>query len=447
METFNDIWQGVLSYCRTKINETAFNLWLSPIEILDFTNNKVQLHFSNAFRKNTVVGQYGNLLSEAFESICGFPVSIEYLCPEDFLTKEEKNQQDLEDFKNDTFTFDNFIVGPSNKFAYTAAKAIAADPGGQISKGRSHSNYNPLFIYGNSGLGKTHILNAISYEVKRNYPDMKVVYVKTEDFANEFISCLGRKTVDEFHNKYRNNIDVFLVDDIQFIAGKTQTEEEFFHTFNSLVDNGKQVVLTSDRPPKEIQSLTDRLRSRFVSGLLADIQSPEYETRCAIIKRKAELLDFNNIPQNVVEYIAERIKSNIRQLEGITKKLQAMCIFGNQEPTIALAQMAIKDILNDTQPLPVTINRIVDEVSRTTGVSVEDIYGKKQKANISRARKMCFYIIRETTNMSFEAIGAEFGKDHSTVMYNIDKFGELIKTDSTLNSQVSDIINNIKDEQ
>lgn len=446
METYEDLWQNVLAYCKEKINETAFDLWLSPIEIMNFENGIAQLHFSNAFRKNTVVGQYGSLLDEAFEKICGFPVYVAYFSPEDFMTEAEKNRQDLFDLKNDTFTFDNFIVGPSNKFAYTAAKAIAADPGGQISKGRSLSNYNPLFIYGNSGLGKTHILNAISYEVQRNYPDMKVVYIKTEDFANEFISCLGKKTVDEFHEKYRNNIDVFLVDDIQFIAGKTQTEEEFFHTFNSLVDNGKQVVLTSDRPPKEIQSLTDRLRSRFVSGLLADIQTPEYETRCAIINRKAELLDFK-IPDNVIQYIAERIKSNIRQLEGITKKLHAICTFGDQQPTIALAQTAIKDILNDIQPLPVTISRIVDEVSRTTGISVEDIYSRKRTADVSIARKMCFYIIREVTNMSYKNIGKEFDRDHSTVLYNIEEIENQIKTDSTLNSRVSDIINNIKDYQ
>lgn len=447
MENFKELWQSVLAYCKERTTETAYNLWLSQIEILSFDSGVAKLSFLNDFKKKTVVGQYGDLISEAFEKVCGFPVGIFYVCPEDLLEEKKKNQFDLENFKNDIFTFDNFIVGPSNKFAYTAAKAIAADPGGQISRGNNLANYNPLFIYGNSGLGKTHILNAISYEVKRNYPDMKVVYVKTEDFANEFISCLGKRTVDEFHEKYRNNIDVFLVDDIQFIAGKTSTEEEFFHTFNSLVDNGKQVVLTSDRPPKEIHSLTDRLCSRFVSGLLADIQTPEYETRCAIIKRKAELLDFD-IPDNVVNYIAERIKSNIRQLEGITKKIHAICTFGNQLPTISIAQTAIKDILNDVQPLPITINRIVDEVSRTTGVSVEDIYSKKRTANVSDARKMCFYIIREITGMSYEAIGKEFNNmDHSSVLYNIQKMEKLLKTDSTLNSHVLDIINNIKDNQ
>ncbi|MBQ9531263.1 MAG: chromosomal replication initiator protein DnaA [Eubacterium sp.] len=445
MDNFNELWQSVLAYCKERITNTAYDLWLSKIEIEGFENGKATLSFSNEFKKNTVISQYGELLNEAFEKICGFPVEIIYKSPEDYITEETKNNQGLEDLKNDILTFDNFIVGPSNKFAYTAAKAIAADPGGQLNRSNNLTNYNPLFIYGNSGLGKTHILNAISYEIKKNFSDMKVLYIKAEEFANEFISCLGKHTVDDFHEKYRNNIDVFLVDDIQFIAGKTSTEEEFFHTFNSLVDNGKQVVLTSDRPPKEIHSLADRLRSRFVSGLLADIQTPEYETRCAIIKRKAELLNFS-IPDNVVNYIAERIKSNIRQLEGTTKRLQAMCVFSNQVPTISLAQTAIKDIIQDVQPLPITINRIVEEVSRTTGVSVEDIHSKKRTANISNARKMCIYIIREITGMSYEAIGKEFNDmDHSSVLYNIQKMEKLIKVDSNLNSHVLDIINNIKD--
>ena len=447
MDNIDELWENVLAYCEERVTDTAYHLWLESIELGNFEGCIAFLNFPNSFKKNTVKDQYNELMEEAFEAVCGFPVLVEYVSPETFLTDKEKNALDLKDFKNEIFTFDNFIVGPSNKFAYTAAKAIAADPGGQIAGANTVATYNPLFIYGNSGLGKTHLLNAISYEVKRNYPDMKVVYVKSEEFANEFISCLGKHTVDEFHEKYRNNIDVFLVDDIQFIAGKIQTEEEFFHTFNALVDNGKQVVLTSDRPPKEIHSLTDRLRSRFVSALLADIQSPEYETRCAIIKRKAELLNFE-VPDNVVAYIAERIKSNIRQLEGITKKLQANSSFGGGgTPTIADAQTAIKDVLNDVQPLPVTISHIVDEVSRTTGVSVDDIYSKKHTAEVSDARKMCFYIIREVTDMSYKMIGKEFNRDHSTVMYNIEKMGDNLKKDSVLNAQVLDIVNNIKDAQ
>ena len=446
MNNMFDLWNGVLDYCKSKINGTVFNVWFSEIDIIAFQEGEATVMFPSRFKKNTVVHEYDYLIKEGFKEVCGFVPVINYTCPEDMISEEEMENFILNDTRGELLTFENFIDGPSNKFAYTAAKAIAHDPGGQMSIGNNVANYNPLFIYGASGLGKTHLLHAIRYEVEKNYPDLRVVYVKTEEFANEFIEALGEKTVNEFHEKYRNNIDVFLVDDIQFIAGKTQTEEEFFHTFNALVDNGKQVVLTSDRPPKEIHSLTDRLRSRFVSGLLADIQYPEFETRCAIIKRKAELLHFD-MDDNVVEFIAEKIKSNIRQLEGITKKIQAVCTFSEQTPTIAIAQNAIKDILNDIQPLPVTIQKVVEEVSRTTGVSPEDIYSKKRTANIANARKMCFYVIRNVTDMSFAAIGEEFKKDHTTVMYNIDEMEKMLAANTTLNAQVLDIINNIKDEQ
>ncbi len=447
METFFDIWINVLEYCKEKVGKIAYDLWLVPIlpiNIEQFKDGVITLKFSNDFKKNTVVKQYGDLLEEAFQAICGFPVKIYYTCPEDSLTEDEKNKLDLLDLKNETFTFDNFIVGPSNKFVYAATKAVAADPGGRIGKGTM--TYNPLFIYGNSGLGKTHLLNAISYEVQRNYPNMQIMYVSCETFANEFYQALSNKTIDEFHEKYRKNIDLFLIDDIQFIAGKTQTEEEFFHTFNALADNGKQVVITADRPPREIHSLTDRLRTRFENGLLADIQPPEYETRCAIIKRKAELLNFT-IDEKIVEYIAEKVKTNVRQLEGITKKLHAEFIYGNQDPTIQGAQTAIKNVLNDNQPLPVTINLVIDEVARTSGVSMEDIRGKKRTAEIANARKMCFYIIKEITDMNFSAIGKEFNKDRTTVMYNIEEFEKMISKDSTLNNQVRDIINNIRSTQ
>lgn len=449
MNTVTELWDNVLDYIKSKINDTVYSVWFEKIKMISFQSGTATLLFPTAFTKDTVYHEYDKLIHEAFKAICGFDCKIEYLSNDDGYIESNNNlsKVDIEDLKNSNFTFDNFISGPSNKFAYTAAKAVAANPGGILNDGLNVSDYNPLFIYGASGLGKTHLLNAISYEVSAKFPDLVIKYVSAEEFTNEFIAALGNNTVNEFHEKYRNNIDVFLVDDIQFIAGKTQTEEEFFHTFNALVDNGKQVVLTSDRPPKEIHSLTDRLRSRFISGLLADIQTPEFETRCAIIKRKAQLLNFK-IDDNVVEFIADKIKSNIRQLEGITNKLHAMCTFGEQiTPTIAIAQSAIKDIIvNDIPPLPVTIKRVVDEVSRTTGVSVEDIYSKKRTANIANARKMSFYIIRNVTDMSYSAIGEEFKKDHTTVMYNIEEMEKIIANNSTLNSQVLDIINNIKDE-
>ena len=266
-----------------------------------------------------------------------------------------------------------------------------------------------------------------------------------EDFANEFVNALQHKTTDAFHNKFRN-ADVLLIDDIQFIAGKEATEEEFFHTFNTLVENGKQIVLTSDRPPKEIQSLTERLCGRFESGLLADIQPPEFETRCAIIKNKAQLLNFQ-ISNDVVDFIAEKIKSNIRQLEGTTKKLYAMCKITGHNPTTALAQKVIKDVIdNEVPPTSVTVNRIIEEVSRTEGVSEEDIKSSKQKANISHARKMCMYIIREATTLTYEMIGKEFKKNYSTVIYSIKEMEKEIQNDSKMQRKVSDIINNIKTE-
>lgn len=452
MESFNDIWDAVLEYCRVRVNETAYNLWIKIVKFDNFENSVVTLRFPKPMHKNIVTSQYGALLDEAFENVLGFKVKIEYVCDDVFETPKSRNEnssvnlvQHLEDYRNEQFTFENFIVGASNRFAYAAAKAVASDPGSRMNSG-SFSNYNPLFIYGNSGLGKTHILNAICHEIEKNFPDMNIMYIRAEQFANEFYQALQNKTIDEFHNKYRNNIDVFLIDDIQFISGKTSTEEEFFHTFDTLVYNGKQVVLTSDRPPKDIQSITDRLKSRFEDGLLADIQPPEFETRCEIIKRKANLLNFR-IDDPVVSYIADKIKTNIRQLEGVTKKLYALCDINGHEPTVALAQNVIKAVMEDTQPLPVTIQRIVDEVSRTTGISVEDIYSKIQKANISHARKITFYIVRKITNMSYEDIGEEFNKHHSTVMYNIEQIEKEMAENSKLSRQVNDIINNIKSEQ
>ena len=428
MDSFNDVWQAVLDYIRSKVNETAYNLWIKIVKFDGYNNATVTLRFPKPMHLEIVTSQYGDLFAEAFENVLGFKVNISYVCDDVFENEESQSklsEQDkhLEDYRNSQFTFENFIVGPSNRFAYAAAKAVASDPGSRLSSGSSFSNYNPLFIYGNSGLGKTHILNAICHEVEKNFPDMNIMYVRAEQFANEFYQALQNKTIDEFHNKYRNNIDVFLIDDIQFISGKTSTEEEFFHTFDTLVYGGKQVVLTSDRPPRDIQSLTDRLKSRFEDGLLADIQPPEFETRCEIIKRKAKLLDFE-ISDQVVSYIAEKIKSNIRQLEGVTKKLYALCDINDHTPTIALAQSVIKVILEDTQPLPVTIQRIVDEVSRTTGISVEDIYSKVQKANISHARKITFYVIS-----------------------NISQIEKEIEKNSKLARQINDIINNVKSEQ
>lgn len=458
MESYDEVWQAVLEYCKVRVTETAYNLWISTLKLDNFDTSgftisglpTANLMFPSSMHVDVVLPQYKDLLEEAFSEVMGFKCAIGCFVIDKNLRYKMgegnyNNQEHLEAYKNEQFTFDNFIVGSSNRFAYVAAKAVASDPG-SVSNYENYRSYNPLFIYGNSGLGKTHLLNAICREIEINFPEMKILYIRAEDFANEFFQSLQYKTTDEFHTKYRNNVDVFLIDDIQFIANKEALIEEFFHTFDSYVFNGKQVVISSDRPPKDIQSITDRLKSRFEDGLLADIQPPEYDTRCEIIKRKAKLLNFD-IPETVVNYIAEKIKTNIRQLEGVTKKLCAMCEINKHEPTIALVQSIIKVIAEEKIPLPVTIQRIVEEVSRTTGVSVEDIYGRVQKANISHARKITFYIIRNVTNMSYEDIGEHFGKHHSTVMYNINQIAQELEKDSKLNRQVTDIINNIKNEQ
>ncbi len=436
MESYSEVWSLAKEYCRGKCSETIYNLWIEPLTMKSFENNKIVL-LTSEFKANIVKSKFIDLLSEALEKTMGFPVEVEIISQslskkEDIEIKEKSIEENLNKYD---FTFDTFIVGSSNKFAYAASQAVAATPG---------QAYNPLFIYGNSGLGKTHLLNAICTEIKNNNPDAKIIYTSGEDFTNELIQSLEKKTMADFHNKYRT-IDVLLVDDIQFIAGKASTQEEFFHTFNALIQDNKQIVLASDRPPKEIALLEDRIKTRFEWGLLADIQPPDIETRIAIIKRKASLMSFE-LPDEVVQYIAEKIKNNVRQLEGAVKKINALCTISGHEPSIIIAQKAIKDILSDNQPLPVTITKILEEVARTYGTTVDNILSKKRNANISEARQAAMYIVREVTSLPMEKIGEEFGgKHHSTVIYNITQMEEKMKTSATTKSTIQGIINNITD--
>ena len=335
---------------------------------------------------------------------------------------------------NYEFTFENFIVGSTNKFAHAAAQAVAANPSGA---------YNPLFIWGGSGLGKTHLLGTIQFEIHKNFPDYNIVYVDGEKFTNEIISAIHDNTTAEFHNKYRA-ADVLLVDDIQFIGGKESTQEEFFHTFNTLYNAGKQIVLVSDRPPKEIKSLEERLRTRFEMGLTADIQPPDFETRVAIIRRKADLLGLE-MPDEVAEYIANRLKNNIRQLEGAVKKLNAYRKLEGIQPVIGAAQNAIKDILNETQPVPITVEKILSEVARTYNTTADMLRGPSRRSNVSSARKVSMYVVREITGMSMEDIGSEFGgRDHSTVVYSSNDMQKKLETDTRLRETVEDIIKNVR---
>ena len=430
MDSFAELWEMVKEECKNQVSESIYNVWFKDMELVSFDDNKVVIALSD-FKRKIVESRFMDKLESSFKNVIGFDIQI-------ILVDVEKavpvKAEETEDALTDEDTFDSFIVGASNKFAYAAANAVANDPGGK---------YNPLFIHGNSGLGKTHLLNAIAHQVKLTHPEANIVYTRGESFTNELVKYIGQKSTEAFHDKYRN-ADILLVDDVQFIAGKDSTQEEFFHTFNALYQAGNQIVLTSDRPPKEIALLEDRLRNRFEWGLMADIQSPALETRMAIIKRKAEVLNFD-LPDDIVQYIAEKLKNNIRQLEGAVKKMQAFVTMQGMPVNIMTAQTAIKDIIVDNSPTPVTINKIVTEVARTYGADSADIYSKKQNAQTTEMRQMAMYIVREMTGLSTKLIGREFNRDHSTVVYSLDKFTKRYHEDSKLRSVVDNIIKNIRD--
>jgi chromosomal replication initiator protein len=392
------------------------------------------LQVTTNFKKNIVEEKYVPIFKKAFAEVLGFDVDIVVGSDEENVSPTAPVPTEDAVVGGDyDYTFATFIVGSSNKFAHAASVAVAASPA---------IAYNPLFIYGPSGLGKTHLLYAIWNEVNATMPQMKVVYVKGDQFTNELIDSINNGNTKSFHDKYRF-ADILLVDDIQFIGGKESTQEEFFHTFNTLHEDGKQIILTSDRPPKEIKTLEERLRTRFEWGLIADIQPPDFETRTAIIRRKAELLQME-MPADVAEYIANRLKHNIRQLEGAVKKVKAYQQIGSQ-PSILVAQTAIKDILNDNQPVPVTIDRIISEVSRTYGVSAQDIRSNKRSAGISSARQISCYIIREITQISLQAIGEEFGgRDHSTIVYACQQVEQKIEKDPHYKEMIEDVMKNIR---
>lgn len=448
MNSFEDLFNCVVDYCKEVggIGDVALKLWIKNLKPVNLEGNKAVFMVDSDFQRGVVLSNYEQLLKNGFKETLGFDVEIEIRIPDDDnkisspvdLDSIDEKQQELEksyEYAKYDYTFDTFIVGSSNEFAYAACTAVAKG-GGMV--------YNPLFIYGPSGLGKTHLITATANEMKPNNDKLKIVYVTGETFASEIINAIHTKSTAAFHDKYRS-ADVLLVDDIQFIAGKDSTQEEFFHTFNALYQDGKQIVLTSDRPPKAIKTLEDRIRSRFESGLIADISTPDFETRMAIIKRKAELLELK-IPDDVAQFIANKIKTNIRQLEGAVKKLKALNHYAGSLPTISMAQSVIRDILNDDQPLPITVEKIIAEVANVYGVTPEDIRSTKRSSQISIARKVAVYVVREITQMPLASIGTEFGgRDHSTIVYAVNNVSASIKKDAHLKELVEDIIKNIKD--
>jgi chromosomal replication initiator protein len=330
---------------------------------------------------------------------------------------------------NPKYTFNSFVIGNSNRFAHAASLAVAESPA---------KAYNPLFIYGGVGLGKTHLMHAIGHYILQNNPNAKVVYVSSEKFTNELINAIKDDKNEEFRNKYRN-VDILLIDDIQFIAGKERTQEEFFHTFNELHDANKQIILSSDRPPKEIPTLEDRLRSRFEWGLIADIQVPDFETRMAILKKKADVENLN-VANDVMGYIATKIKSNIRELEGALIRIIAYSSLTNRAVTVDLATEALKDIISKKQGKHVTIDSIQDIVSSYFNLRVEDLKSQRRTRNIAYPRQIAMYLSRKLTDMSLPKIGEEFGgRDHTTVIHAYEKISGNLKTDDSLQHTINDL--------
>ena len=443
MDSFDDIWNAVLDYFKARISSTAYDLCIKTIKFEGFENSTVTLRLPKQMHMSIVPSQYGELFYEAFDNILGFKVVITYVTDDIFESKKDNKisyqDRNLEDYRNEQFTFENFIVGPSNRFAYAAAKAVASDPGSKLSNGAGFSNYNPLFIYGNSGLGKTHLLNAICHEIERNFPEMTIMYVRAEQFANEFYQALQNKTIDDFHSKYRDNIDVLLIDDIQFIIGKESTQEEFFHTFNALHGAKKQIVISSDKPPKDMEILEDRLRSRFEWGLIVDISSPDYETRMAILRKKEEL-DGYKIDNEVIEYIARNVKSNIRELEGSLNKIMAYANLEKSEINLALAEKVLKDIISPNEKRVITPELITDIVAEHFDLTPEDIIGNKRNSKVVFPRQIVMYLCRHMTEATLKIIGQYLGgRDHTTIMNGINKIEAELKT-SESTREVIDIL-------
>ena len=432
MNSFNELWEMVKDECRSLVSESIYDVWFKDIELVSFDEEKVVLAVSG-FKKKFVETRFIDKLKQAFYNIMGFDIDIEIIDSLDYSHAEPSSSEDESKATKDTF--ESFVVGPSNKFAHAAAIAVAANPGGA---------YNPLFIHGNSGLGKTHLLNAICHEIKRNNPNANIVYTRGEDFTNELVYYIAQKNMADFHDKYRN-ADVLLVDDVQFIAGKDSTQEEFFHTFNTLYESGKQVILSSDKPPKDIPLLEDRLKSRFEWGIIADISNPDYETRLAILRKKAQI-DNIIIDDEILSAIATRIDSNIRELEGTLNKLIATAsLTSNRQITMEMAEKAINDIVSQQEKV-ISATYIQETVGKYFNINPKDLKGSKRSNDITFPRQIAMYLCRNVANMSLPQIGKDFGKrDHTTVMHACNKIEKEIKTNSNTKLIVESVKNILLD--
>ena len=434
----DQIWSAICDECKKSISEVAFNCFLKDLVPVFLSDGEFTISINDEYKKGVIEQTYLQKLNEAIKTVMGVQMVARIVLDEDEeeILKAEEYSEGLsfEDF----FTFNNFIVGSTNRFAHAAALAVADNP---------NIIYNPLVIYGPSGVGKTHLMLAIKNHIKNKFPNKKIEFIRGEEFTNELIKALqdgklGLGTIDDFRNKFRN-VDVLLIDDIHFIAGKEQTQEEFFNTFNVLYQNNKQIVVSLDRPIKDIKTLDERIRSRLQAGLPADITPPDFETRVGIINKKAEQMGIE-LEKNLVFYIAEHIKVNTRQLEGVVKKLQAYITIQKKIPNISVVQTFIKDIVSDDKPEPIKIDEIIVEVAKTYNVSPTDILSNRRTASLVLARQVAMYIARETTELSYKSIGESFAKDHTTVLYNVNKIEEFLRDRPYQKELVDDIIKNLK---
>ena len=428
-----DVWAKVISLMQNEMTTTTINTWFDDTTAVELEGDRFVLYSPTRFKRDIIATRYVSKIQTALRDLfsCDMEVTV--------LTEGELDQYQQEPEKNDFFpgteeyTFERFVVGSSNKFAHAAARAVADNPG---------QSYNPLFIYGESGLGKTHLLYAIAHTIHKNHPDYKVVYIKGDTFTNELIQAIREGRNAEFREKYRG-ADVFLMDDVQFIAGRDSTQEEMFHTFNTLYELKKQIVFTSDRPPKEMLRLEDRLKTRFEWGLPVDIQPPDYETRVAIIKNKA-IRRGMNLPDPVLQYIAENITSNVRQIEGTVNKILAFQELMGESVDVDTVTRAVRDMFKDKADFLPSPDIIIDEVSKFYNIDADALRGQGRTKDTALARQIAMYQIRRMTNLSLKEIGKEFeGRDHTTVMHSIDRIEKLTKTNPEIAEVIKDINANI----
>ena len=417
MEQIKNYWEQAMVIVKKEVDmmsQVAFKTFIEPVKPYSIEGNDLILLAPESFIKDMIMKKYFSLIRNSLNAVSGIEYNITIICKGENV-KSQKMTNELNDKFNPRYVFDSFVVGNSNRFAHAASLAVADSPG---------RTYNPLFLYGNVGLGKTHLMHSIAHYVLEKNPEANVVYASCEKFTNELINAIKDDKNQEFRNKYRN-VDILLIDDIQFIAQKERTQEEFFHTFNTLYENNKQIIISSDRPPKDITPLEDRLRSRFECGLIADIQSPDYETRIAILRKKADNEGIS-VPDDVMEYIANMIVSNIRELEGaLTRVIAYSSLVNNREITLSIAEEALKNVFNNKKVVNITPDRIIDIVGSYYSVNAEEIKGKKRSQNIVLPRMVAMYLTRKMLDMSLPKIGEHFGgKDHSTVINAINKITE-----------------------